>query len=234
VLPLGALGAVTGAIVIGTVATLRSTTIIITIRTTISIAMSAARDKVIGSTIRNTAEMLPTATGKRRINSEVKVLVAQAALVIARVASGEPVAQEALVGLAAQVAQEALAELVVQVAQEALAELVVRVAPAGSELETVPAVVEQEPAPVAAAQELAPVVAEQVPGHLRAQLGAPERTKSVTGAHRRDQVPLLAAEEDLAAAAAVTTRDPVAAEAVIAWEVADIAVVVAEDAAAEE
>jgi hypothetical protein len=92
VLPLGALGAVTGAIVIGTVATLRSTTIIITIRTTISIAMSAARDKVIGSTIRNTAEMLPTATGKRRINSEVKVLVEQGALVIDQAASGEPVA----------------------------------------------------------------------------------------------------------------------------------------------
>jgi hypothetical protein len=76
-------------------------------------------------------------TGKLRINSAGKVLVAQAALVIARVASGEPVAQEALAGLAAQVAREALAELVVRVvpavlaAQEALAELVVRVAPAG-------------------------------------------------------------------------------------------------------
>src|ERR1700751_2359300 len=99
VLPLGALGAVTGAIVIGMVATLRSTTIIITIRTTISIAMSAATGKVIGSTIRNTAEMLPTATGKRRINSEVRVLVAQEALVLDRAASGEPVAQEALAGL---------------------------------------------------------------------------------------------------------------------------------------
>jgi hypothetical protein len=75
---------------------LRSTTIIITIRTTISIAMSAARDKVIGSITRNTAEMLPTATGKRRTNSEARVLVAQAALVIARVASGEPVVRAGL------------------------------------------------------------------------------------------------------------------------------------------
>src|SRR5206468_7751385 len=68
VLPLGALGAATGAIAIGTVATLRSTTIIITIRTTISTATSAARDRVIGSTTRNTAEMHPMGTGKRRIS----------------------------------------------------------------------------------------------------------------------------------------------------------------------
>jgi hypothetical protein len=48
--------------------------------------MSAARDKVIGSTIHNIAGMRPMGTGKRRINSGVRVLVAQAALVIARVA----------------------------------------------------------------------------------------------------------------------------------------------------
>jgi hypothetical protein len=47
------------------------------------------------------------------------------------------------------------------------------------------------------------------------------RTKSVTAAHRRDLVPLLEAVEDLAAAAAETTREPAAAEAVIAWEVAE-------------
>jgi len=35
-------------------------------------------------------------TGKRRINSGVRVLVAQAALVIARVASGEPVVRAGL------------------------------------------------------------------------------------------------------------------------------------------
>src|SRR5438128_8153611 len=69
VLPHGARGVATGAIAIGTVATLRSTTIIITIRTTISTATSAARDRVIGSTIRNTAEMRPMGTGKRRINT---------------------------------------------------------------------------------------------------------------------------------------------------------------------
>jgi len=43
------------------------------------------------------------------------------------------------------------------------------------------------------------------------------RTRSVIAAHRPDPVPLLAAEEDLAAAVAETTREPAAAEAVIAW-----------------
>src|SRR5438034_10909028 len=74
VLPHGALGVATGAIVIGTVATLRSTTIIITIATTISTAMSAARDKVIGSTIHNTAEMHPMGTGKQPISLAVRGL----------------------------------------------------------------------------------------------------------------------------------------------------------------
>src|SRR5436189_2132739 len=102
VLPHGALGVATGAIVIGTVATLRSTTIIISIRTTISTAMSAARDKVIGSTIRNTAEMLHMETGKRRINSADVALVAPVAPVVpvVRVAlavSEDPAVRAALV-----------------------------------------------------------------------------------------------------------------------------------------
>ena len=65
-----------------------------------------------------------------------------------------------------------------------------------------------------------------VRGHPRAQLAVVAlRTKSVTAAHRRDLVPLLEAAEDLAAAVAETTREPAAAEAVIAWEVADIVAV---------
>src|SRR6266480_4348644 len=80
--PLGVLGAAIGAIAIGTVATSTSTTIIISIRTTISTAMSAARDKVIGSTIRNTAEMLRMETGKRRINSADVAPVAPVASVV--------------------------------------------------------------------------------------------------------------------------------------------------------
>jgi len=55
---------------------------------------------------------------------------------------------------------------------------------------------------------------------LIAQLAVALRTKSVTAAHRPDLVPLLEAEEDLAAVAE-TTREPAAAEAVIAWEVAE-------------
>src|SRR5207244_13362138 len=85
----GELGVATGAIAIGTVETSTSTTIIISIRTTISTAMSAARDKVIGSTIRNTAEMLRMETGKRRINSAHVAPVAPVVPVV-RVASVVP------------------------------------------------------------------------------------------------------------------------------------------------
>ena len=45
------------------------------------------------------------------------------------------------------------------------------------------------------------------------------RTKLVTAAHRRGLVPVLAAEDLVAVAE--TTRKPAAAEAVIAWEVAE-------------
>jgi len=88
-----------------------------------------------------------------------------------------------------------------------------------------PAVVpELERGPVAAADlELVQVEAVPVPGHLRAQLAVALRTKSVTAAHRRGLVPVLAAED--LAAAAETTREPSAAEAATAWEVADSAAV---------
>src|SRR5207244_1453090 len=100
---------------------------------------------------------------------------------------------------------------------------------AGAELERDQAVLELEHARVAAVLELAPaaVELERVPvaaglaqGHPRVQPAVAPTTKSVTVAHRRGLVPLLAAE-DLAAAAAETTREPVATEAVIAWEVAE-------------
>ena len=90
--PLGALGVATGAIAIGMVATSRSTTIIITTATAISTAMSAARDKVIGSTIHNTAEMHPMGTGKPQISLVVRVRVGQVAPVVpaAQVGLGDP------------------------------------------------------------------------------------------------------------------------------------------------
>lgn len=81
VLLLGALGVVgtgIGGIVIGTAAASISTTIIISIATTILTATSVARDRVIGNIIRNTAETHPMGTGKQRINSAGKVLVALA------------------------------------------------------------------------------------------------------------------------------------------------------------
>jgi hypothetical protein len=111
-----------------------------------------------------------------------------------------------------------------------------------SESPAVPAVLERELAraavalgletvPVAALErELVQAEAVLVRGHPRAQLEAALRTKSVTAAHHPDLVPLLEVEEDLAAAVAETTREPAAAEAVIAWEVADT-VAAAEDVA---
>src|SRR5215475_14269445 len=117
----GALGAAIGAIAIGTVATLRSTTIIITIRTTISTATSVARGKGIGSTIRNTAAMPPMGTGRRRISLAVRVRVEQVidqVVWVAPVVPEDPVVRAGLAELAAQVA---LVEQVVQVDREALA-----------------------------------------------------------------------------------------------------------------
>ena len=69
--------------------------------------------------------------------------------------------------------------------------------------------------------------------HRPALLAVALRTKSVIAAHHPDLVPLLAVEEDLAAAVAETTREPAAAEAVIAWAAADTVAVVAEAAVTE-
>jgi hypothetical protein len=103
----GALGAATGAIAIGTAATSTSiTTTILTGTPTepltgTSIAVLVLAKAIGGSTTRNIAGMHLMGTGKRRISSGVRVLVAQAALVIARVGSGEPVVRAGLVELAA-------------------------------------------------------------------------------------------------------------------------------------
>jgi hypothetical protein len=68
---------------------------------------------------------------------------------------------------------------------------------------------------VALERELGPVAAELV----LAQLAVALRTKSVTTAHRPDLVPLLTGED--LAAVAETPREPVAAEAAIAWAAAE-------------
>jgi hypothetical protein len=74
---------------------------------------------------------------------------------------------------------------------------------------------------------IVPAEAGPVQNHRPAHLAVALRTKSVIAAHHRDPVPLLAVEEDLAAAEAGITREPAAAEAATAWAVADTAAVVA-------
>ena len=110
-LQLGALGVATGAIAIGTVATSTSTTIIISIRTTISTATSTARDKVIGSTIRNIAGMRPMGIGAQRIN------------LAAMLASSRAIAQAAALGTAPVPAERELVRevAVLEPATESLA-----------------------------------------------------------------------------------------------------------------
>jgi hypothetical protein len=178
------------------------------------------------------------ATGKQRTSSGVRVLVAQAALVV-RVVPAELAVRVALAAqvasaeLAVQAAQEALAELAVQ---EAQAELVVRVAPAEPELDL--AVAERELVQGAVGPEHDRVVV-PVRGHRHAQLAVPLRTRSVTGVHHPGLAPVLAAAASVAVAE--TTREPAAPEAVRVWAAAvtavaaaGIAVAVAADAAAVE
>jgi hypothetical protein len=82
-----------------------------------------------------------------------------------------------------------------------------------AELEHARAAVEQER-----------VLAEAAPEH--GPVAVPPRTKSVIAVHHRGLPPLLAAVVDLVAVAQ-TMREQAAAEAVIAWEVADIVAVAA-------
>ena len=128
--------------------------------------------------------------------------VEQAALVV----SGDPVEPAVQESPAVPVAQVVPEDPVEQAVQESPA---VQVAP------------ERELAQVAVEPEHGPVVVVLVRGHPRAQLAVLAlRTKSVTAAHRHALVPLLEAAEALAVEAE-TTREPAAAEAAIAWEVAD-------------
>ena len=177
------------------------------------------------------------ATGKRRISSApMPANSLGAELPIARVASGEPVAQEALAELVVRVAQEALAGLVVRVVQEALAELVVRVVQealvelvgqvvqeALAELVVQEALVELELSQEEAEQALGPVAAalelSRVEGLGLVQVAVAPRTRSAIAAHHRGLVAVPRAEDS--AAAAETTRVPAATEAPKAWAVAE-------------
>jgi hypothetical protein len=97
--------------------------------------------------------------------------------------------------------------------------------PVEAELGRDPVEAVREHGQVEAVLELVRVEAVPVPGHPRARLVLPLGTKSVTAPHRPG-LPLLAAED--LAAAAETTREPAAAEAATAWEVADLAAVAVE------
>ena len=192
----------TGAIAIGTAATSTSTTTIISIRTTILIGTSVAKAAT-GNTIRNTAGTLLTATEGPRTSSVVRVRV-------------ELVIDPALAELDVRVAQVARAALAVRedqvvpavraalVVPESLVELVVQVAPA-----------ELEQDPEAVALERDPV--EAVP--VRDLVALPLKNKSATAVRHRDLARLLAVVAD-SAAAAETTREPAATEAVAAWAAA--------------
>jgi hypothetical protein len=79
----------------------------------------------------------------------------------------------------------------------------------------VPAVLVVPGNPVVPELETGPVAALEL---VLVQVAVALRTRSVIAAHRPDLVPLLEAEEDLAAAVAETTREPAAAEAAVAWE----------------
>ena len=164
--------------------------------------------RAIGSTTRNTAEMPPMETGKRRISLAVRLAARVAgSLALARVL--DPVAERELERGPA--AAELERDLVVVELELVLAAV---------ELELVPVAVELEHGLVVAELELDPAAAAPVQDRRPAQLAVAVRTKSGIAAHHPDQVPLLAVEEDLAAAAE-TTREPAAAEAATAWAAAE-------------
>lgn len=209
-LRLGALGAVTGEIAIGTAATSRSTTIIILTETTISIrtisietTLIAAKETTIGSTIRNIVATRLTATEELRIGMAPTTASNQALVV-----------QELVPVLAIGRAEEralATGQAVVQ----ALAivrgpELVPAIVPA---VARAPAIVRAE------ARELVTVQAVAVP-ELDREV-PPLKIKSAIAAHPHGLLPLLAAEEDLVVEVVETMREPAAIEAVTAWEAAE-------------
>ena len=213
--PLGALGVATGAIAIGTVATLRSITIIITIRTTISTATSLVKGKVIGSTTRNIEGTLLTVTGEQQTGLGQTIGSSQA-LVVQAAVRARVIAQGA--GLVLAIVP--VAELGLETARVVALEPEIDPVEVVPESPAVPVALELETVLVAVERELDQVAVVLVRDHLRARLALPVKTKSVTTAHRLDLVPLLAEAEDLVVAAQ-TTREPVAAEAAIAWAAAE-------------
>jgi hypothetical protein len=141
-------------------------------------------------------------TGKRRINSAVRVLLI---VLVAELEHAQVVVELEHVQV---VVELVLAQVAVELEH---AQVVVELVLAQVEAELVLAQVEAE---LVLAQ--VEVVPELDP--LRAQLAGVLKTKSVTGVPRRDLVLIVAVA---LAAAAEITRVLAAAEAVIAWEVAE-------------
>ncbi len=149
--PLGALGVATGAIAIGTVATLRSITIIITIRTTISTATSLVKGKVIGSTTRNIEGTLLTVTGEQQTGLGQTIGSSQA-LVVQAAVRARVIAQGA--GLVLAIVP--VAELVLETAR--VVALEPEIDPVAAEPEHVPVEVVPESPAVPVALELETVL----------------------------------------------------------------------------
>ncbi len=163
-------------------------------------------------------------TGKQRTSLVVRVRVGRVELEIDR-APAEVGLQGAEIALVA--VELEIAPVVVELAIDLVA-AELGIVPVVVELETGLAAVELGTDLVAAEPERGLVAVTPVQDRRRARPAVALKTKLVTAAHRRDLVPLLVAEEDLVAGAEIT-REPAAAEEVIAWEVADTVAVEAAD-----
>jgi hypothetical protein len=169
-------------------------------------------------------------TGKQQTSLAVKALVVRVAQVIAQ--AGELELGIAQV-LAAAESQAVVTDLEVAEQEIDLAAVELEHDLAEEELGIVRVEAVRERVPEAAEPLIALVEGELARDHPRAQPAAVPKIKSGIAAHLHGLVPLLAVAEDLAAVVAVTTHEPAAVGVATAWEVADIAVVVVEDAAAE-
>ena len=168
-----------------------------------------------GNTTHNTGEMLPMATGKRRISLAVRGLAAKVAG--SRVLEPERAPVAAELELDRVAAERALVRVEVALGPDLVA-VALELDLVAVELELDPVAAELEHDPVAVERELGRVEAVAAPGHPRGHLAVPPGTKLVIAAHRRG-LPLLAAE-DLVVAAEIT-REPAATEAAGAWEAAE-------------
>ena len=217
---LGALGVVIGAIAIGTAATSTSITIIISIRTTISTAMSAARDKVIGSITPNIVETRLTVTGERQISLEATTGSSPAAVTapVPELETGRAVELEREIdpAVALELGIVPVAEPVPVIAR--VAELVLEIVLAEAVREHGLAAVEPEHGLVAVVPEHGPVEAALARGHPHGRLAVLLGIKSVIAVHHHG-LALVPAAEDLVAVVE-TTREPAAPEVVAAWEAA--------------